>query len=506
MMSRSVPLLLRRLAAAPAMVLFLVAVPAMILCVGAAPAIAATQVSADSSPESDPRSLSYPPLSISFPKPDRVRLSNGLLVYLLVDDELPLIDLAFYMKAGAIYDPPDKTGLSDIAMLLMRTGGTSDRTPDEVDEALEFMPASVSLSAGFDMASGSLSTLKSHFPEALRILAAMLREPRLDPERLELAKARTIEQIRRRWDNPASIADLNFRMLVYGSANPWARLATAETVGAVGRDDLKAFHRRYVHPNNMVMGIAGDFEPAAMKTLLRETFGSWAHAKVTPPRVHPLKSTASPGVHFIERPLSQANIEIGHLGATRFSPDKFPLKILNFILGEGGFSSRLMKEVRSTRGLAYSVGGGVGIDSDRGLFQISSRTRADATIEAIEVIRGIMDQLRNEGPTEEEVRQAKESSINSFVFSVEGTVQYMRAFLYYEAYNYPRNFLQTYRDKLSKVTRKQVLQAARKHIRPDRLVILAVGNPGTFDRPLASLELGDPREIILDVAESVEGS
>jgi zinc protease len=477
----------------------------LLLCLGASPAIASADGSPGAPPPGDPRSLTYPPLSISFPRPEEVRLSNGLLVYLFVDDELPLIDLAFFMKAGSIYDPPDKTGLSEIAMLLMRTGGTRDLTPDEVDEALEFMPATISLAANLDMASGTLSTLKSHFPEALRILSGMLRTPRLDPERLDLAKARIIEQIRRRWDDPVNIADLNFRMLVYGPANPWARLATTDTVEAVGRNDLRAFHRRYVHPNNMVVGIAGDFEPGAMKKLLRETFGSWAHAKVTPPRVPPLKATASPGVHFIERPLSQSNIEIGHLGANRFARDKFPLKILNFILGEGGFSSRLMREVRSTRGLAYSVGGGVGIDSDRGLFQITSRTRADATIEAIEVIREIMEQLREEGPTDEEVRQAKESSINSFVFSVEGTVSYMRAYLYYHAYNYPRNYLKTYRDNLSRVTRKQVRQAARKHIRPDRLVILAVGNPGAFDRPLASLELGDPRKIVLN-GESAGGS
>ncbi len=111
------------------------------------------------------------------------------------------------------------------------------------------------------------------------------------------------------------------------------------------------------------------------------------------------------------------------------------------------------------------------------------------------MVREIIDQLRKEGPTEDEVRRAKEASINSFVFSLEGTAQYMRSYLYYEAYNYPRDFLRTYRDRLAKVTRKKVLRAARKHIHPDRLVILTVGDPESFDRPLSTLGLGDPRTI-----------
>ncbi|MCZ6695922.1 MAG: pitrilysin family protein [Acidobacteria bacterium] len=446
-------------------------------------------------PSLDPRSLSYPPLEINFPKPETVQLDNGLIVYLFVDRELPLIDLFFYMKAGTIYDPEQKAGLSSVAMASLRTGGTRHMTPDEIDETLEFMPARVRFSTGDDMASGSLSAHSDRFPEALKIFSAMLITPRFDPDRLDLAKARMIEGIRRRWDDPGDVAEIHFRSLVYGTESPWARLETEETLSSIEREDLVAFHRRYVRPNNMVMGIAGDFDRTAMKEMLRETFDAWRHAKVTPPRIPSLKATAWPGVHVIDRPLKQTSIAIGHLGANRFDDDKFPLKILSYILGEGGFSSRLMKEIRSTRGLAYSVGGGVGVDSDRGLFQITSSTRAGATVEVIEVVREIIDQLRKEGPTEDEVRRAKEASINSFVFSLEGTAQYMRSYLYYEAYNYPRDFLRTYRDRLAKVTRKKVLRAARKHIHPDRLVILTVGDPESFDRPLSTLGLGDPRTI-----------
>ncbi len=477
---------------------------ASLLIAGAAPAAAppvaapTPGAAAAGPPPADPGSLTYAPLSIAFPKPEKLFLPNGLMVYLFEDRELPLIDVAFYLRSGSIYDPADKAGLAEVATQMMRTGGIAALSPDQVDQTLESMPAQVSLSADDDAFTGSLSTLKARFPEALSIFAGMLRAPRFDAARLELEKARIVEDIRRRWDEPAQVAELQFRQLVYGRTSPWARLPSAESIGRIGRADLVAFQERYVKPNNMVLGVAGDFDPAAMKKLLRDTFGGWSNAKVNLPQVPKIQDTLPVGVHLIDRPLTQSSIALGHLGAGRFDPDRFPLTILNYILGEGGFDSRLMREVRSTRGLAYSVGGGVGLDSDRGLFEITCRTKTGSTVEAIQVIRDILKQIREAGPTDEEVRQAKEARINSFVFSVDGTVPYMHAYLYYDYYNYPPDYLATYRDLLSKVTRDQVALAARKHLDPDRLVVLVVGNEKGLDRPLASLGMGDTRTVPLD--------
>jgi predicted Zn-dependent peptidase len=467
---------------------------------GAQPAVPAPGPAPGEAPPADPSVLTFPPLSIAFPKPEKALLRNGLLVYLFEDHELPLVDLAFMIRAGSIYDPPEKAGLASIAAALLRTGGTRGMTPDEVDETLEFLPARLSIDAGADAVTGSLSALRARFPEALRVLAAMLREPRLDAARLEVEKARLIEDIRRRWDEPGTIAALQFRLLVYGPASPWARLDSAETLGRIGRDDLAAWHRRYIRPNNAVLGVAGDFDPRAMKKTLEETFAGWTHAKVTPPPVARVGDAIPVGLHLVRRPLTQTSVRMGHLGVNRFHPDKFPIKILNYILGEGGFSSRLVQEVRSTRGLAYGIFGGIGLDSDRGLFEIGTRTGAASTLEAIQVARDVVRDLRDRGPTEQEVRDAKEASINSFVFSVDGTVPYMNAFLYYDYHRYPPDYLRTYRDHLAKVTREEVHRAARKHLDPERLVVLLVGDEDRIGRPLADLGLGAPRLIALDGA------
>lgn len=474
----------------------LVAAPGLVTA--APPSVVPTVTPAAGAPPADPRTLSYAPLQISFPKPEKVFLPNGLLIYLFEDHELPLVDAAIDFKAGSIFDPQAKAGLASLVATLMRTGGTESMTPDAVDDALEFMAAPISLYASADMLSGTVSAVKDRFPEALRIFASVLRAPRFDAARLEVEKAREIEEIRRRFDDPANVAELNFRSLVYGASSPWARLSSVESIGLIRRDDLVEWQRRFVRPNNAVMGVAGDFDAKKMKALIEETFRGWANAKITPPPVPKVKDEIPSGVHLIARPLSQTRVEIGHLGVGRFDPDKFAIKILNFIMGEGGFTSRLVKEVRSTRGLAYSIGGGIGLDSDRGLFQISGSTKAGSTVEAIDLVRGILRQLRDEGPTEQEVKEAKEAGINSFVFSVDGTVPYMHTFLYYDFYGYPPDYLRTYRDNLAKVTREQVAQVARKRLNPDRLVILVVGNDKEFDRPLSSLGLGEPRPVRLD--------
>jgi predicted Zn-dependent peptidase len=477
-----------------------------IVASAAAAALAAGPVAgaplAAAPPPADPRVLTYAPLSVSFPRPEKVMLPNGLLVYLFEDHELPIVDVSFFIRAGSIYDPPGKAGLAALATHLMRTGGTADLAPDALDETLEFLPATIVIDAGADAVTGSLSALKDRFPEALRVLAGMLRAPRLDAGRLEVEKARLIEDIRRRWDDPGTIAALQFRRLVYGGESPWGRLDTADSLGRIGRDDLVDFHRRFIRPNNTVLGVAGDFEPRAMKALLETAFAGWTHAKVTPPPVPKVGDAIPAGVHVVRKSLTQTAVRLGHLGVNRFHPDKFPIKILNHILGEGGFASRLVKEVRSTRGLAYGIFGGIGLDSDRGLFEIGTRTKPATALEAIQAARGIVRDLRDSGPTEQEVREAKEASINAFVFSVDGTVPYMTAFLYYDYYGYPPDYLKTYRDNLAKVTRDEVQRAARRHLDPDRLVVLIVGEESALGRPLTDLGLGAPRPLALDEAEA----
>ncbi|HET8945599.1 MAG TPA: pitrilysin family protein, partial [Candidatus Polarisedimenticolia bacterium] len=453
-----------------------------------------------SSAPTDPRALRYPPLTMAFPAPGTTTLSNGLVVHLLPDHDLPIVDVAFFARGGSLYDPGEKAGLAILGMHAMRTGGTAALGPDDVDERLETLPAEIHLAADDDALTGSVSCLKDRFPEALQIFAGMLRQPRFDADRLESERGRVLESIRRRWDDPGSISHLLFARLVYGEDSPWARLPTAETIGRIQRDDLLAFQRAFLRPGNMRLAVSGDFEPKEMQRLLEKTLADWRGGKAELPAVPKVKARPLGGVYLVERPLTQSSIAVGHLGVARFDPDKFPLYVVNEVLGEGGFTSRLMKEVRSTRGLAYSVSGGVGSDTDRGLFEVRCRTRADATVQAIEAIREVIRGFREQGPTDAETQEAKDAQTNSFVFTVDGLDEYMQQFLYYEHYGYPPDYLRTWRDKLAAVTRADAARAAKSHLAPDGMVILVVGNPKAFDRPLDSLGLGAPKTIRLPEA------
>jgi predicted Zn-dependent peptidase len=468
---------------------FLTGLAVLLLCGGA---IATTPA-----PPSDPYALKYPPLRLQFPSPSTTTLKNGLVVHLLPDPELPIIDLAFYAGGGSIYDPDDKAGLAALALHAVRTGGTTALTPDQVDQKLETLPATIDFDAGDDALSGTLSCLKDRFPEALGILAGMLRSPRFDAARYEIERGRALEEIRRRWDDPGEISSLVFERLVYGERSPWARLDTTETVGRIGRDDLVAWQKRFLRPGNLRVAVSGDFEPKKMIHLLEEALGSWEGGRADLPKIPKVEDRIEPGVYLVERPMSQSTLALGHLGVSRFDPDRFPLFIDNEVLGEGGFTSRLMKEVRSARGLAYSVGGGVGSGTDRGLFEIRCRTRADATVQAIEAIREVVVGLRDQGPTDEETTRAKDSQTNSFVFTVDGTSAFMEQFLFYEHYGYPSDYLQAWRGRLQAVTRDQAAAAAKRWLHPDRMVVLVVGNPKAFDKPLSDLGLGEPRRITL---------
>lgn len=465
------------------------AIALLVLCGGA--------VSSTPAPPSDPYALTYPPLRLQFPAPTTTTLKNGLVVHLLPDPELPIIDLSFFAGGGSIYDPEDKAGLAALALHAMRTGGTATLTPDQVDQKLETLPATIDFDAGDDALNGSLSCLKDRFPEGLGILAGILRAPRFDAARLEIERGRALEEIRRRWDDPGSTSHLVFARLVYGERSPWARLTTTETVGHIGRDDLVAWQKRFLRPGNLRLAVSGDFDPKKMTRLLEDAFGGWQGGPADLPKIPRVEDRLEPGVYLIERPMSQSTMALGHLGVNRFDPDRFPLDVVNEVLGEGGFTSRLMKEVRSARGLAYSVGGGVGNDTDRGLFEIRCRTRADATVQAIEAIRDVVTALRDQGPTEEETRLAKDSETNAFVFTVDGTAEYMDQVLFYEHYGYPVDYLQAWRGKLQAVTRDQAAAAAKRWLRPEKMVVLVVGNPKAFDRPLQDLGLGEPRRITL---------
>jgi zinc protease len=436
---------------------------------------------------SDLKDIKKPALRPFTPQqPLRLALPNGMVIFLQEDHELPLIRGSVRIRGGSREEPADKVGLVSIYGQVWRTGGTKTRKGDELDDFLEARAARVETGGGLDSSFVSFDCLKTNLDEVFPVFLDVLRNPEFREDKLTLAKTQLNTGIARRNDNPGGITAREARKLGYGASSPYARVEEYATVAAVTRDDLLAWHQARVHPNNMIVSVSGDFDPKAMQARLRKALGAWAKGPAAP-KVEAAILEARPGVYFVQKDdVNQSNIRMLHLGTTMKSPDYHALEVMNEVFG-GGFSARLFSNIRSKKGLAYSVGGGVGMGFDYpGLFQLSMGTKSESTGAAIEALYEEIDKLLKAPPTAEELNRAKEAILNSFIFQFDSKQKVMAQKALYEFYGYPPDFLERYRAGIEKVTADDVARVARQYVHKDKIALLVVGKAQDFDQPLSS--------------------
>jgi zinc protease len=432
--------------------------------------------------------LKYPPLAeLKVPQPTRLVLDNGLVLMLLEDHELPLVRASVLVHTGSRLEPADKIGLASITGSVMRTGGTQRMTGDQLDDYLEGKAAVIETSIGTSSGGASMSCLKKDFPDVLRVLSDVLRQPIFEEQKILVAKNARIAAIARQNDDPGGILSREFDKLIYGKDSPYSRVPTYDTINAITRADLVAWHARYYHPNRIILGLVGDFDTLQATDLIKQVFGDWKKGPEEKDPDVPLLKEAPPGVYQVEKAdVTQSNIAIGHLGIKRDNPDFFAVTVLNDVLS-GSFVSRLFLNVRSRKGLAYDVGGGVGAGWDHpGAFEMSMSTKTETTAAGIEALLEQAHGLTTNPPTEEEVSKAKASILNSFVFRSDSREKILGQQLTYEYYGYPLDWLTRYHQAVEKVTVDEVRAAAAKYIKPKEFAILVVGPPEGLDKPLGT--------------------
>lgn len=430
--------------------------------------------------------LRYPPLApFEIPTPQRVVLENGLVVMLLEDHELPLVEAIALIRTGTRNDPRERAGLTDLGTTVLRTGGTSRMPSDQLDDWLESRAAAVEITAGRASTRATLSALAPDFPEALRVFADVLRRPAFDSARLEVARNQAVAGVARQNDEPDQILFREFLEVVYGPDSPYAATETFASLRALRRDDLVQWHRQSFHPDRMVLGLVGDFRSEDALRLVREAFGDWPRGPQAPPVAASWRKEPSPGVYWVEKDdMAQSNIILGHLGVRKDDPDFYPLEVVNQVLS-GSFASRLINEVRTRKGLAYSVDGRVASDWDfpstTYLYATTKTATTGAGIEALlEEARG----LRSRPPSAEEVDKAKQGLLGSFIFNVDSRRKVLGQQLTLELFGYPLDWLSRYRAGIEAVTVEQVRAAAARHLRPEDFTIFVVGPAEGRDRPL----------------------
>ena len=432
--------------------------------------------------------IQAPPLPAFKPQqPVRVQLPNGMVIFLQEDHELPLISATARVRGGSVYEPANKTGLTNLYGEVWRTGGTKIKTGDQMDDLLESRAAKIETESQSDSTTISLDCLKGDFDEVFDMFLDLLHNPAFRADKLELAKAQMYTEISRRNDSVGSIVHRESHIIAYGKDNPYARVPEYATVAAVTSNDLLNWHRQYVYPNNIIFGITGDFDPKAIEAKLEQAFGTWQKG---PEATRPdIKFTEpKPGLYFVQKPdVNQSTIGMLDLGIERSNPDYFAISVMNEVFG-GGFSSRLFNNIRSKLGLAYNVGGGVGYGWDRpGLTNIEMQTKSATTIDGIQALDNEIDDLQKNAATPEELKRAKDNILNSFIFQFDTPEKVLREKMSYEFYHYPLDFLERYRAEVEKVTADDVTRVARKYVHKERMAVLVLGNDAEFGKPLSTL-------------------
>ncbi len=422
---------------------------------------------------------------LQFDVPDggdyRHTLSNGVVVYVVEDRQLPLVDLSVTLRVGGFLDPDTKPGLAAMTASMLRQGGAGELSAEAFDERVDFLAADLDSEAGPTSASASLNCIRPVLDESLRLLFDMLRSPRFQQDRLDLEQEQTLEALKQRNDRPQTISARNWEWLMRGPDHFLSRELTESQVLSLVREDLIDFHARYWQPDNMIIGVAGDVDTQAILSTLEERFAGWRNDGPDVPWPPPAPTEEPrPGVYYIQKDIPQGRVLLGHLGYQRRGwkdRDVQALAVMNEVLGGGGFTSRLVKRIRSDEGLAYSAFSQFGIEPWwPGIFNIGYQSKSATVALAAKIALEEIDRIRREKITEAELVTAKASFIDVFPRQFESARRTVGIFVRDELEGRPHRYWIDYRDRVRAVDRDDVQRVARKHLHPDRLVLLVVGS------------------------------
>ncbi|MBN2644005.1 MAG: insulinase family protein [Desulfuromonadaceae bacterium] len=428
--------------------------------------------------EKRPDDLVFSPLSWEMVLPKRLDLKRAdgleIPVYFQRDNELPLVDLTLLVGVGNVADPAGKSGLSELVAQLLRSGGSRHLRAAEVDRELERLAADLSVESGPYTIQLHLSVLAEELPRALELLFALLEQPAFETERFELAREQLLEQVRRRIEQPGALANQLMMRRLY-ACHPLGHPPTVATVSALTREDVQAFHARYFGPANVRIAVSGDVEATQLRQLLAAQLEPWQQVAQTV-AVPELTGSLVAGTVVIDRPLPQTTILLTERGIKIDNPDLYAVQVMNYILGGGGFNSRLMREIRSNRGLAYSVYSWFSVGRRLpGPFVAGCETKNASVAQVLELFQQAMERMREEPVSEEDLALAKQSQINSFVFTFANVQQLVERVMVQDHFAYPADYLQRYRERIAAVTAEDVQRVARRYLHPRQQLTILVG-------------------------------
>jgi zinc protease len=406
----------------------------------------------------------------------RIVLKNGMVLLLAEKHEIPMVTVSMAIKAGSVVEPPSKPGLASLTAALL-TQGTARRSANQISREIDFIGGSLSVSGGDDYASAGLRVLKKDLKTGLDLLADVLMHPAFEQKEIDRKVKETLASIQSQKDEPEVIAGEAFTKMVFGG-HPYGK--TNDDVAAylpkLTRQDLVDFYTKRYGPNDVIIAVVGDVAEKEIVSLLNEQFKGWKTAERTTPERERPPVIGSIIVKKIDKKITQANIAMGHVGVSRENPDYYAVMIMNYILGGGGFSSRLMDNIRDNRGLAYDVHSSFSAQKEPGPFRVWVQTKNESANQAIDEIFKELKRIRTEAVTDKELADAKAYLTGSFPLRMDTSAKIAGMMTSIEIFNLGLDYPRKYPEIINAVTKEDILRVAKKYLVPEKIVIVVLGD------------------------------
>lgn len=406
----------------------------------------------------------------------RTVLPNGLVVLHSENHNLPIVMVTLIVKAGQMHEPEEKAGTANLVAELL-TEGTKSRSSKDISEQADFIGASLDASAGSDFTTISLSVLKKDVRTGLELFADVLLNPIFPENEVDRVRERVKGFLKQQEEDPSFLADRAFRKEVFGK-HPYGRLVEGSvvTLDTIRREYLISFHAEHFVPNNSILSVSGDLTADELNSLIAEYLGAWEMKTLPERKAREIEGSKTKKVIKIDRDLTQANIILGHIGIHREHPDYYAVSVMNYILGGGGFSSRLMQSVRETMGLAYDIHSFFAASKESGTFRVGVQTKNESSYIAIAEIRKQLGKIRQETVSDGELSEAKAYLTGSFPRRLDTNRKIADFLASVEFYNLGLDYVNKYAGYINAVTKEDVLRVAQKYLDPENHILVVVGN------------------------------
>ncbi|KPK01280.1 MAG: hypothetical protein AMK71_06180 [Nitrospira bacterium SG8_35_4] len=406
----------------------------------------------------------------------RTVLENGLTLLTVERHNLPVVKVAVGLNAGSLMEPEEKAGLANITASLL-TEGTQTRTSREISESIEFVGGSIGAGGGDDYSTVSLSILKKDIELGFDLLSDIMLRPSFPEDELNKKKERIIAGLKAQEEDPGFVASKEFKKAVFGT-HPYGRLVsgTEETLEPISRADIINFHSSYYVPNGAIMAVVGDISPAEVTSLLQRYFSDWHPRDVEKNGLPPLSEERQRRIVTVDKDLTQATIKLGHQGVSRNSPDYYAVSVMNYILGGGGFASRLMLNIREEKGLVYDIHSFFAADKYGGSFQVGLQTKNESANVSIKEVLEEIKKIKSEPVSDAELSDAQSFLTGSFPMRIETSSRIAGFLVAVEYYDLGVDYIDNYPMYINSISKEDIMRVAKKYLDDSEFTLVVVAD------------------------------